>query len=357
MLEDLKSLRHSYKKSAENAQAPIEDYIEDFNDLIIGTSFNPEHIALQGAPYDYLAPIKMIQNDLGIRQIRIAIRWDKVDKDGNIDFEYYRNYFNRIFYGDFDEITINFGPIKTMRWPEEPIPQRLQVLVKQKDTITSEHPLATYALNYLEQLCKFIREEYKDQLQKIKIVQGDNELFNRFGQFKLGFSNEFEAKVIKVLIEYFPDAKILINSNGRKDLNRIFALIKEFDQSRFIIGLNYYYKVPVHYKIPIVNKLDGITLSPPWSMSIEQLKKKGVQVEISELQGEPWLPATTPGNNFQEFLFTLYRAISFKPQHQTKLLVRYWGIEDFIHPFLIKEETIEKKKIRELIMALNSRET
>lgn len=352
MFSDLINLIKAYR----NRLKPQSELLNMLKDIEIGCSFDPFHQVFYEKNVDPLKTLEYIHKKLEINNIRLGIRWSKVDKGNKIDFTEYKPYFDYCFTNNIN-VVINVGPIKTMRWPEEHIPDKFKHSIKPKDTITIDHAIAEYAFRYLYNLLTYLKLEYSNHFDKVFAVQGDNELFNRFGEFKVKISSEFEHEVIKIIAKTFPDKPIFINSAGLNDLKKIFDLLEGISGQR-IVGINYYYKTAIHHRIPIINKLDNLIIKNLFAVSVSKLKRiaatKGYLVEVSELQGEPWWPnALTPGNKFNEFVFTLLRSKYLKPQNQSKLLVRYWGIEDFAAKFLTDSATKENIAIKDLIISIN----
>jgi hypothetical protein len=348
MFNNIRNLIQSHRLSKKLTNFEI------FNDIEVGCSFDPLHGVFAEKQVDPLAALKYIHQELKITNIRLSIKWSVVEAS-DFDFSYYRPFFNYCSEHGI-KIVLNVGPIKTMRWPEEHIPDKHRHLVKIKDKITPQHPIATPALSYLDNLLQYIKTEYSNNLIAI---QGDNEHFNRFGHYQLYVTTEFEREVIKVIDNYFPEQTLFFNSAGMNDFKQIFNLVKGLP-NRIILGVNYYYKVPYQHRMPILNKFDDLILGNIWKMiRPETLKRKAEQydyiVEVSELQGEPWWPnALTPGNNFREFVFSLLRTQYLKPISQEKIIARYWGIEDFVAKFINNQESSENNKIKELIVGINS---
>ncbi|MEP7104153.1 MAG: hypothetical protein ABI721_05605 [Candidatus Dojkabacteria bacterium] len=353
MFRNLKNLIQSHKLA--------DSYSADtsiFKDLEIGCSFDPFHHVFKEKGINPISALKYLHTELKIQNIRLSIKWSEVYKNEIFDFSYYKKYFDYCFSHNL-KVVLNVGPIKTMRWPEEHIPEQFKALVNKRDTITLDHPIANAALKYLEELLKYIKKEYSKNLKNIIAIQGDNECFNRFGQYEVFVSTEFEKEVLKIIKTHFKDTTIFINSAALNDFKSIFKTIQDIN-SEFILGVNYYYKVPYQNRIPFINKMDGtIILNKPFTMSPEHLKKiasrKNYEIEISELQGEPWGESVqSPGSDFTEFVFTLYRSLYLKPDSQRKMMVRYWGIEDLAVKFLNKTANSENEKIKNLIAEINS---
>lgn len=350
MLANITQLIKSYREAD---KAILGQEFGRFNDLEIGCSFDPFHHIFAETGIKPIDAFKYIHTELCITDIRLGIRWSHTWKNGKVDLSEYSEYFDYCRVNKL-RVTLNMGPIKVMRWPEEHIPNEFQPLVKPGDRITLVHPIADVALKYLHELLGQLKQNYSDL---VFVLQADNELFNKFGHYGLRISHEFERGVIQVIKQYFPGTALLINSSGTNDFNKIFELIVDLP-GKFVLGVNYYYKTKLQHRTPVLNKLDNLILRKPFTMSPEKLKIKAenfsYKIEISELQGEPWWPnALTPGNDYREFLFTLLRVKYLKPDNQEKMLVRYWGIEDFVVKFLLNIQTKQNNLIQAAIREIN----
>ncbi|MEO6729524.1 MAG: hypothetical protein ABIM99_06405 [Candidatus Dojkabacteria bacterium] len=336
MFSNIKNLINSYRETS----------TQNFKDITFACSFDPLHqifFDTQLKPLDVLA---YIHKELNISKIRLSIRWDK-------DLDFYKPYLDYCLNNNI-KVVLNVGPIKVMRWPEEHIHESYINLINKNDVIDLSHPIAKISLEYLEDLLKALKNTYS---KCIITIQTDNELFNKFGKYSLVITREYELEVIKTVNKYF-NLPIYINSSGLNDFKKIFDLVSNIN-NKVVLGINYYYKTKYQNRIPLINKLDNLILRKPFSISPDKLKEIANQndyaVEISELQGEPWWPnALTPGNSFKEFKFTLGRSLYLKPKCQDKIVVRYWGIEDFVSKFLLKSDNEENRKIKELVIKIQS---
>jgi len=342
----------------------------------IGCSFNPEHWMFDNEPPEIiLKSAKILVEDLEITDIRLSIRWSKVYIDGKINLSYYEELF-KYFFSQNVNICLNVGPIKTMRWPEETVSEQvlkdLEKVPAKETVMTSESELGKLSLEYLQELLETLKKVFPpEQLDKIRTIQGNNEGFNKFGQFGWTMSDEFEMKVFEIIHNEFPDKNLMINSAGRNDLKKVMKLVNrlneetKMDYSKFIVGYNYYYKVPRQSNNFILKYFDNLILAFPGSMRASRLKrlssKLGFEIEISELQGEPWLGVIpTPGNSVQEFRYTLIRCIteilnynSYSGINNKPKIIRFWGIEDLLMKILNNQITDEHRGIIEIILKMN----
>jgi len=374
-------LAHKYKHL--NVKEFKNRYQKEISQISIGCSFNPEHwIFYKDADSPYainndkhqgeivLKVAKFIVEDLKIKNIRLSIRWSEVYKNGEIDLTYYKDLFNYILSQDV-KITLNVGPIKTMRWPEETVPEDILLQLKSRPDkevfITAESELGQISLSYVHALLQKLKSEFtNEQLEKIETFQTNNEAFNKFGHFGWTMSDEFEMKVVEIVNQEFPNKRFLFNSAGRNDLNRVtklvFKLANKLNKpfTDFVIGYNYYFKVPQTAKNFILKYFDNLWIAIPGSMSTSKLKKlckdKGFTIEVSELQGEPWLGIDAPGNSLSDFLYSLIRCFQsiLNLNDQKRSIIRYWGIEDLVVKKLKGENSKEHEKIFDLIKEINN---
>lgn len=360
IFSDLRSVWSSWKKSLANI--PAELRVDDFSDIEIGCSFNPEYWILENKHYTPLFVLNYLHKELNIKSVRLGLRWNLIEQlDGTFNLDYYRPYLEYCIENNL-KLTLNLGPLKTMRWPEEHIPQRYLVLVNANKLINNSHPLAGISLNYLNTLIDLLNIEFPDLIKQTVAIQGNNEAFNQFGHLSLKITTEYEHRVTSILLENFKGKNILFNTSGLNDIQQIYNLTNplDFQDSKLTIGINYYYKVMYHHRIPLFRRLDNLVITKALSFSGNKLsadaENKGFNIEVTELQGEPWWPnALSPGSSFSEFLFTLYRTQKLKPASQNTLLVNYWGIEYLITKLLSSDVSVDQKNIAKLILNINQK--
>jgi len=372
MLSNLYNLYLAHKHSKLTNSEFFKIYNEGLSKITIGCSFNPEHWvfdAVSKSEQDKenitLECAKFIIEELKITNIRLSIRWSKVYDGKKINFSYYEKLF-KYFFGQNIDICLNLGPIKTMRWPEEQVPSivldNLENIPAHKKVLTSQDELVSKSKEYLILLLEFVSKHFThEELEKISIVQANNECFNKFGEHGWIFSPILESEYINTIRAYFPDKKILLNSSGRNDMQRNLNLIEKtkIPSNKFILGYNYYYKVPGQADNFVLKYLDNLILAMPLSIGTAKLIKLGqnqnFDIEVSELQGEPWMHIKSPGNSVSEFRFALIRSINsmLNLNNNESSIIRYWGIEDIVSKKMLKQETGEQSKILELISSIN----
>lgn len=383
ILKSVNNLIQAHKDKNLSSQEFFQKYKSELSKTKIGCSFNPEHwVFYKEADSPFVTSsdkhravlvmqaAKFIIEDLKIKDIRLSIRWSEVYKNGNIELDYYKELFNYILNQEV-KVTLNVGPIKTMRWPEETVPEDILHKLKNRpakgDTIKLDSELGKISIVYLQALLQKLKSKFTPkQLEKITTFQTNNEAFNKFGQYSWTMSGELELKFVEIVNQEFPNKSFLFNSAGRNDLNKVINLINSLHEilnkpfSDFIVGYNYYFKVPQTAKNFILKYFDNLWIAIPGSMSTSTLKKiskkKGFAIEVSELQGEPWIGINAPGNSLSDFQYSLIRSIQaiLNVSEKEESIIRYWGIEDLVVRHLYKQYNAEHKKIFALITSINT---
>jgi hypothetical protein len=369
----------------------IRKYKEHLENLIIGCSFSPEHIEYlleqvknQNAKVKNTSQksqftldcLKAVVEEFNIRDLRLGIRWNSVDLPAgrqagkSIDLSYYKPFLDYCFEKKVN-ITLNVGPIKIFRWPEQYVPeyilQKIE-LPKKGSQIIPESELAKDAKAYLEKLYQVLKSTYTEkQLAQIKIIQIENEPFHRFGEYEWRMSEEYMTALYNLTLKYFPHVSFLINSSETRNIaktahfyQRIISKNKKL-KHRLILGYNFFYKVPHARTVPILGTFDSISLT---NLSRKKLCRKnidwaqdiGYAIEVTEAQTEPWLPIITPGNSAQEFRFLLLRSVYHLLDGRKKSLMRIWGIEHLVLAKKMKMLTPDQQQIIELIQRINTGE-
>lgn len=368
MIIDLYRLYLAHKNSKLIADDFLLKYKNELRRISIGCSFSTEYLEYKSGNFvNVVDAAKFIVEELGVKEIRLSIRWDKVWDDGNINFAYYEKVFRYFLTSDVN-ICLNVGPIKTMRWPEEHLPlsiiNNLNALPAKGSVLKSSDELSGISKQYLTKLLKFLKEHFSEsELAKIKSFQTNNEAFNRFGNYQWTIDLDLESEFIELVDDEFPTRKLLLNSSGRNNMSKNLQLIKRANLAgnKFTLGYNYYYKVPGQAEIPIINKFDNLIITFPFSIRTQWLKRfakrNDVTLEVSELQAEPWQHITSPGNSIREFKFTLIRSIQemLNLNSHTKSVIRFWGIEELCMRHIRNELNCEHKEIIKLIQTINQK--
>jgi len=329
-------------------------------EIIFATSFSPEYAKYLGTnPIEIL---RIIHEELGINDIRLGLRWNNIEKEkGKISLEEYDKYIKYCIKHKC-KICLNVGPIKVMRWPEEHIPHWIDT--EGIDMVEKDSELAKYALEYFHKVLTLLKKEYGRDLTPGKGVsfQIENESYNRFGQKKIIMSEGYMVDVAKILNEYFPGNKLMLNSSARNDIRKVMSLFETLISSniysweKFIIGLNFYFKLPNRFSF--TERINPWFFSKPFSMSLSKLKRlqreKGFGIEVSEAQFEPWGFQKSPGNSYEDLKYVLRVATKVFSDQYSSQVIRLWGSEEIAMKMKGKNLTDEHSLIIEKVKNINS---
>lgn len=337
----------------------LAQFQHQFGQTKIGCSIKPEHFTAD--EYERKLNIqtaKFAVEELGMREVRIGIRWNRVQLSAaHFSLDYYRELLDYCFANRLP-VCLNVGPIKSIGWPEEHVPQFISARPPVKAVIDSTTELAKLGADYLHILITLLRQEYGPELETTTTLQADNEPFFRFGEQRWTFTSRYVSDTILNLHTNFPYHKLLISSAGRNNLHQILPLFDQLkiDYQQLILGYNYYYKLPEPQRIPVLRQLDNLFTATPWHLHMAHVKqeaaRKGFAIEVSEAQAEPWTTVTSPGNSAQEFRFVLLRCV--REVTSPNSTIRYWGIEELAKKHIHNQLNAEHYQIIELIKALNT---
>lgn len=321
-----------------------------------GASFSPEYCEYIGIK-DPLVALKFVHRKLGIRDIRLGLRWDSIDNGKELSFDYYRKYLEYLFRNDID-VCLNVGPIKVFRWPEEHIPKYLSKYITSKIDNSSE--ISRISKEYFTNLLHLLSEEYGSYMNKVTF-QVENEAFNRFGHIRAKISPSHVLDITRILFNRFPNSRIMMSSAGRTNLRKIVDLFEELRNDSSInpksmtLGINYYFKLP--HTLPFFKTLNPMLISFPWDMSLKELQKKskeiGFDIEISEGQFEPWGVQKSPGNSYEDFEYLIDKSNEILSKNGKRKVLRLWGVEEFAQRFLDGKEGDIHRKIAKRIKYCN----
>lgn len=298
-----------------------------------GTSFSPEYAAPIGKREDVQAfhLFETIHETLGIKNIRFGLRWNRIDDGKKIDLGYYRKYLDYLF-AHSCTVTLNIGPIKVFRWPEEHFPPHMGIY--KTDFVTQDCELAKHAYEYLAKLLELLEKEYGDHLRDVTF-QLENEPFYRFGRIGMLMSQEYVKELSRIMQEHRPGVRLLFDSAGRRDLRTLVNLFKSliadygYAGSDLVLGFNYYFRIGG--KSRIFRRRDPFVFASPFDMNMASLhreqRRMGFGLEISEGQFEPWGSEKSPGNSIEEFDYLVKKSVRFFPRGYEYKLIRLWGTE------------------------------
>jgi hypothetical protein len=365
----------------------VEEFINAHSDFLkkieLGHSYSVEHMNYlnsfnelpDSSKPTHLEALNILTNEIGLKSIRLGIRWCDVDFDGKVNIEKYKEVVKYCLENKLS-ICLNVGPIKVFRWPEVYVPDRIvnaQNIGTDKYEITAESEISKESIIYLEKLFDAFEKEFgREFFDKIKTVQVDNEMFNPFGtkRWYAGFDHLFE--IIKSVNKRFKTSKILLSISGgpnefdilNPDVLRVQKFIKSFIPadlvSRIVIGFNFYYQVPGLPRDRNGNSLDAFSVLKIINgknilKNIKQWASQNkVDFEVTELQFEPWGEHGDAGLNFRGFQFSLLRLKEIiQLENQPKTVLRLWGTELFAQKFFAGELSEDQEKIVELIQEID----
>jgi hypothetical protein len=201
----IEPILHQYqakKESSIDVQAFLEQHQEKLQKIELGCTFSPEHFVLL-APEVTPDQVVTILKELLIKKIRFTMRWDRcLNEDFKIDLSFYEPWLTAFAQAGF-ELTVSLGPIKTPRYPESFVPQKVieflrfcsskkahedkvditeatnlfgpdfmkqvpaAILIQLREqgflpplqsTVTADSPLALFALEYLERVLPALQD-------------------------------------------------------------------------------------------------------------------------------------------------------------------------------------------------------
>jgi hypothetical protein len=361
-------LRKTWSEASRGNNNLLGSRRNDFRRLRFGTSFAPEQWTrdeqAKGRP---LTALRFAVDELGMREIRLGFRWNRVHRGADIDLSYYRPYLDYCL-SEGVNVCLNVGPIKTFRWPEEHVPgfilDRLDGIPSRGQTIDAYDGLANEAVDYLKRMLDRLYAEYGiNGLGGITMLQPDNEPFFGFGVHEWRMTREYMRRIIEVLDSYFPERPLLLSSAARLNLATIqqlfFGLLGHDGrfEDRLVLGFNYHYRTPMRDSVPLIRHLDPIAFARPFEMSVEEnlraARSLGYRVEVAEGQAEPYHHLTSPGNSATDFRFMVIRCLDKVLDPREPGLIRVWGVEELSKKAIRREMKPDHREIVDLIQQVN----
>lgn len=380
-----------WEKASQQNDIFIEENKDVLSHIKYGASFSPEMFGLSlewqqmeseqyTSQQDFMIQcLDAVINDFGISDIRLGIQWknavDPHDPD-YVTLDFYHPVIEKCIQNNVN-ITLNTGAIKTFRYPEMHVPEKVlhqTPLPPEGAIVIPQDPIAQSANEYLGKLYSEIHRLWTPQeLKRIVAIQPENEGFNAFGSKKWVMSDEYYRQIINLTHTYFPDTSILLNSAGAKDLGKIRNLFNkvlsdkpEF-AGRLIAGIDYYYLKPDSVHLPFVKPaLEPVTIAKMKAFySMDEFTRhsfetagSGIRTEITESQAEKWGKVTLPQESSQGFKFKTLRMSPF-----TDEIERIWGIEGFSNRYVTGKGrenllwgTKDNREVIDLIKRINSGE-
>ena len=334
----------------------------DLARLKLGGSFAPEQWPRDEAGQrGALTALDLSLRELGTRQLRLGLRWNRVDSAAGVDLAPYRPVIDYCFANGVD-LCLNLGPIRVFRWPEEHLPPGM-ALPPQGSTIDPGSSLAESALDYLNRLLVALGREYGATLDAVRLLQVENEPFFALGSRRWRMSEDYVAAAARAVSMAMPGAGLLVTSAGRLNLEEVRSLFQRLRAEepllagRLVSGFDFHYKTPLRDSFPVIRHFDQVAYATPLAASLSRhvwdSRDLGFGIEVSEAQAEPYGKFQTPGNSARDFRFLLLRCLDSVLDPQRPALIRIWGLERLTERMLSGDLTAEHRDIIQIIQTLN----
>lgn len=220
---------------------------------------------------------------LGLTWIRLGCYWDEIERtEGVFQFKELDTLISYCKQHNLN-IILTVG-MKAPRWPEYYLPKWLvkQVTHKRNAVIDLNNSLFhKYALRFINECIK----KYQNN-NAIKVWQVENEPLDPSGEQNWRISREFLESEINLVRESDSHRKILINLWGNELNKRKYY--QDVTELADIVGLDLYMRVPnrrFNGKEKYRGPMDSVSTI---RQMISEIRFKGKDVWLSELQTEPW---------------------------------------------------------------------
>jgi hypothetical protein len=268
----------------------------------LGASFS--HVHLHSLKLDPLKAIKEF-NTLNLPWIRLGCYWNEIEKKpGKFTFEKIEPLL------EFCEskkisVVLTVG-MKAPRWPEYYIPNWLSENVrhgKLSKIKATDKLLLDATLNYLKNTVNHFRKS-----KIIKVWQIENEPLNPSGPSWMRIDSKFLKKEVELVRKIDSDRRVMISLWGN-EIGMRWHLPKAATLAD-IVGLNFYLKHEFSIKGKFIKYVGPMHSKKTVKNKIDQIRKKGKKIWITELQAEPWEPGeiVTKKKNPPSFLPKHFRA-------------------------------------------------
>jgi hypothetical protein len=358
----------AWAEAAADNDSFLRDHARTFRNVAIGASFAPEQWrASEGGDEAALPGLRWAVEELGLRQIRLGLRWQRTEsRRGVVDLTAYRPFLDYAF-GNGLELCLNLGPIRTFRWPEEHLPAWASEveLPPSGATVREGSPLAAAAADYHRRLLDALASEYgRSALASVAIVQVENEPFYRMRTHHWRLDREYVANRVAEARAAFPASRVLVTSAGRLDFGPVRDLFVDLmardaglRDGGLVLGFDYHYKTPLRDSFPIIRYTDPITFARVGYQTCaekrDEARRLGYGIEVTEGQAEPNGYMTQPGNSARHFRFMLLRCAESVLDASRPSVIRVWGIEEMAKKALAGRATAEHEAMFDLMRRLN----
>jgi hypothetical protein len=343
----------------------LSRHAKDIQRLTLGGSFAPEEWTLDGPGQSAAQKaLDIAVRELGIRQLRLAIRWNRAGNSDAIDLAPYRATLDYCLANEVD-VCLNVGPIRVFRWPEEHVSREVlanTILPASRATVRPDDLLARRAFDYFDGLLDALRREYGAS-KGLRLVQIENEPFYPLGQHEWVMSQDYLSLLAQRVHAALPEVGLLVTSAGRLDLNNVrdlFARLLQEDPSwsgRLVSGFDFHYRTPLRDSFPIIRHFDQITYARPFAPRpaehVWAARDLGFGIEVSEGQAEPYDYFTEPGNSARDFRFLILRCLDKVLDPAKPALIRIWGVEHLTKRMLNGDLDEKHREIIEVIQTVN----
>ncbi len=320
----------------------------------IGTSFAPELLGASPSHADRDADalakrvLAAAVEDLGMTDVRLGLRWSNLAPDTDALNDFYEPYLDYCFASPLVRtVSLDIGPIKTFRWPELHVPQRvldrLKVTPARGATITPDDELAQISFEHAERTVEYLARRYGGAKP---VTFSFNEPFHGYGPQRWMMSPAYLVRMVEIIraSTAFRDACFLVNSAGGADLDQIAAFIDLLRarypevRDRLTSGVSMYTFVPpyVWFRRPVLQDILAHIQQPTRNWYGEVAKnlrrardpERGFPIEITEAQAEPFGPLKQAGDSlayYQHVLSECMERILNPAQRDTT--IRMFGAE------------------------------
>ncbi len=415
VFEPLQGQYQAKKEAYIEAVRFLENNRESLSKLEIGCTLSPEHLEW-AVPGTTIEQTISILKELGITQVRFAMRWNQcVTEQNELDLSYYLPWLKALAAANI-KITLSLGPIKSPRYPEAHTPQKvlhfleyvsnesaqkngvtfdelslvfgeefihnlpLQISQQLRDHghlpplsphITVDSPLALFALDYLDKLLLGLKKGLQVDIHKIVMVNPENEFRNPFGAGKLVMGQSYIVEVCKRIQHELPWVAFLFNNAGvsetdisslEQTVNAVENLRELFPEIKTTVGIDLYEEQQFFRMLPFLklhpDTITGLSILYQDNLvrnTLKKLEEQDIPFEATELQFERWGGSNErigPPGSLHHLQYMVLRYIRTFLVDKPHL-IRLWGIEEYIGRYLKNPEDPEVAALKLLISSIN----
>jgi hypothetical protein len=358
----------------DEASLPTEAFFERHADrlarLRLGGSFAPEEWFYTRPPTDEVVQaFRFAVHDLGLKQMRLGIRWSRADRNGAPpELESWAPILDAAFEEGAD-LTLNLGPIRTFRFPEEQPPGRLlndpTAIPPVGARVQLSDRMAQEALTFLDLVIEKLHRQYGSALDAyVHTIQIENEPYYPLGEHRWQMTQPYILEVAERVMAGMPGKSLLVTSAGRLNLDSIRDLFEKLLRrhpdlrGKLVGGFDFHYRTPARQSYPLIRYLDQIGYATPFAPSLSRniwdSRDMGYTIEVTEGQMEPFAQFPQPGNQARELRYLLLRCLDHVLDPERPGLIRLWGVETLTKRMLKGDLTSEHREIIDIIQRINA---